>query len=306
MKQFLKDVSPFNNRKCMSESLYIIKKILAFFLCYIGGSFVAEGIVILLHLAAGKNVFAGEMFDTQTITLIKYYGFIIMTGTALLYWKIVEKKTLAEMGITKNVGSYFIGVIISIVLLTVSIVVGIAVDGFMYHGMYKNPDIPMLLLLTGGFMIQGATEEVLCRGIVLHAIKDKCSISAAIAVSTALFILPHLSSLLSGKLVYGVIGVINLILISIIFSLLTIRFKSIWAACGLHSFWNSILYCVLGLNLSGNDKKVAAIFNIQSIGNNVWNGGQYGIESSIITTFVLAFAIVVFKCFHAHSKLKLK
>lgn len=100
----------------------------------------------------------------------------------------------------------------------------------------------------------------------------------------------HLVSLFDGGMTYGVIGVANLVLISIIFSLLTIRFKSIWVACGLHSFWNAILYCILGLNLSGNDETVTAIFNMKSVGNNIWNGGAYGIEASLITTVVLAFA----------------
>ena len=104
----------------------------------------------------------------------------------------------------------------------------------------------MIILLFGGFIVQGATEEILCRGIVLHALKEKTSVWIAIAVSTVLFILPHWSSLFDGETVYGVIGVVNLVLISIIFSLLTVRYKSIWAACGLHSFWNAILYSVLG------------------------------------------------------------
>lgn len=92
---------------------------------------------------------------------------------------------------------------------------------------------------------------------------------------------------------YGVIGVANLILISILFSLLTIRFKGIWAACGLHSFWNAVLYCILGLNLSGNDETVAAVFHIQSVGENIWNGGVYGIEADVITTVVLVCAVGV-------------
>lgn len=87
-----------------------------------------------------------------------------------------------------------------------------------------------------------------------------------VIVSTILFILPHWSSLFAGEMIYGVIGVINLILISVIFSFLTICFKSIWGACGLHSFWNAILYSVLGLNLSGNEESVTAIFNMQSVG----------------------------------------
>ena len=292
MRQLLKNISPFNNRDAMPTILFIVKKVLAFFLCYIVGSFVAEGAVILLHFAAGKNVFSGEMFDIQTITLIKYYGFSIMTGVALLYWKIIEKKPLIKMGITKAFSSYFIGILMGTVLLVVSVVVIIMAGGFVFRGIYKNVDICMVLLLMGGFMVQGATEEVLCRGIVLHMLKKKAPVGIAIAMSTILFIAPHLSSLFVEDFAYGVIGIMNLILISIIFSLLTIYFGSIWAACGLHSFWNAILYCVLGLNLSGNDKKVAALFNIQSTGDTIWNGGVYGIEASIITAAVLFIATI--------------
>lgn len=47
---------------------------------------------------------------------------------------------------------------------------------------------------------------------------------------------------------------------------------------------------MLGLNLSGNEETVTAIFNIQSVGGNIWNGSIYGIEASVATTIVLAFA----------------
>lgn len=153
--------------------------------------------------------------------------------------------------------------------------------------------ITYYVLLIGGFIVQGATEEFLCRGIVLHTLKERTPTWFAITVSTILFIIPHWSSLFGGGMTYGVIGVANLVLISIIFSLLTIRFKSIWVACGLHSFWNAILYCILGLNLSGNDETVTAVFNMQSVGNNIWNGGVYGIEASLITTATLTFAAIL-------------
>ena len=293
MKQFLKNISPFNNRTEMPTLLFVVKKILAFWLCYIAGLFIAEGAVIILHFALGKNMLVGDVFDPQTITLIMYYGYIVMAGVALLYWKLIEKKPLSEMGLTKRFGNYLIGILAGVLLLAVSVAAIVFTGSIKYHGIYNNADILMILLLFGGFIIQGATEEILCRGIVLHAISKKTSVWIAIAVSTILFVLPHWSSLFEGKTVYGVIGVANLVLISIIFSLLTIRFKSIWAACGLHSFWNAILYSVLGLNLSGNDETVTAIFNMQSVGKNIWNGGEYGIEASIITTVVLAIATAI-------------
>ena len=293
MKQLLKNISPFNNRTEMPTALFVVKKVLAFWLCYIAGLFIAEGVVILLHFALGKNMLVGDVFDAQTITLIIYYGYIVMAGVALAYWKFIEKKPLSEMGLTKHFGNYFIGAITGVLLLAVSVVAIILTGNIEYHGVFENADILVIVLLVGGFVVQGATEEILCRGIVLHTLKEKTSLWIAIAVSTIMFVLPHWSSLFAGETIYGVIGVANLVLISIIFSLLTICFKSIWAACGLHSFWNAILYSILGLNLSGNDGTVTAIFNMQSVGENIWNGGVYGIEASIITTVVLTIATVL-------------
>lgn len=294
MKQFLKKISPFNNSTDMPVPLFIIKKILAFWVCYIAGLFIAEGLVILLHFALGKNMLVGEMFDAGTITLITYYGYIVIVGIALLYWKVIEKKPLSAMGLSKEIGTYFIGIAVSIFLLVLSVVTIVVTGNIKYQGIFENADIFMIFLLTGGFMIQGAAEEILCRGIVLHALKEKTSLLTAVIVSTILFIIPHWSSLIAGGMIYGVIGVMNLILISVIFSFLTIYFKNIWAACGLHSFWNAILYSVLGLNLSGNEETVTAIFNMQSVGDNIWNGSIYGIEASVATTIVLAFAVILF------------
>ena len=290
MKQLLKKVSPFNNSTKMPISLFIIKKVLAFWVCYIAGWFIAEGLVILLHFALGKNMLVGDVFDAGTITLITYYGYFIIAGVALLYWKVIEKKPLAAMGVSKELGTYFIGIVLSIFLLALSVAIIVATGNIKYQGIFENADAIMILLLTGGFMIQGASEEMLCRGIVLHTLKEKTSFLTAMIVSTILFIVPHWPSLFAGKMIYGAIGVINLILISVIFSFLTICFKSIWAACGLHSFWNAILYSILGLNLSGNEESATAIFNMQSVGDNIWNGSIYGIEASAATTIVLAFA----------------
>lgn len=293
MKQLLKNISPFNNRTEMPTALFVVKKILAFGLCYVTGLFIAEGAVILLHFALGKNMLIGDVFDAQTITLITYYGYSIVSGVALIYWKLIEKKPLSDMGLTKRFETYFIGVVTGVFLLAAAVFFIILTGNIEYLGVFENADILLIVLLIGGFVVQGATEEILCRGVLFHSLGEKTSFAVATSVSTLMFILPHLSSLFGGGAIYGILGIINLLLISIIFSLLTIRFKSIWAACGLHSFWNAILYAVFGLNLSGNDETVTAIFHMRSVGENIWNGGIYGIEASIITTVVLTIAAVL-------------
>lgn len=194
------------------------------------------------------------------------------------------------MGLTKHFVSYFVGVLMGIFLLLVSVAIIILTGNIEFLGVFENADILVIVLLIGGFVVQGATEEILCRGLIFHSLEEKTSLAVATDISTLMFIIPHLSSLFGGGVIYGIFGIINLLLISTVFSLLTIRFKSIWAACGLHSSWNAVLYAVLGLNLSGNDETVSAIFNMRSVGDNIWNGGAYGIEASIITAAVLALA----------------
>ncbi len=86
----------------MPVSLFIIRKIPAFWVCYIAGLFIAEGLVILLHFALGKNMLVGDVFGAETATLITYYGYFIIAGVALFYWKVIEKKPLTAMGLSKE------------------------------------------------------------------------------------------------------------------------------------------------------------------------------------------------------------
>lgn len=293
MKRFLKNISPFNNKTEMSMIIYVMKIILAFLVCKFAGEIIAEGVVILIHFAVGKNPLEGEMFDPQMITLITYYGYIIVIGVTLLYWKLFQKKTLSDMGITKQLGNYFVGAAAAILLVGLSVLAVMLTGAIKYHGIFKNIDFAMILLMLGGFIIQGAMEEILCRGVVLKSLKDKVPLPVGIGVSTVVFMVPHLSTLSEGKPIFVLIGMLDLIIISVIFSLLTIRYDSIWAACGLHSVWNFVLFSILGLNLSGNDTKTAAIFDMRSVGENIFNGGVYGIEASVVTAMVLSAAAVL-------------
>lgn len=93
----------------------------------------------------------GDVFDAQTITLITYYGYIIIAGVTLLYWKLIEKKPLSEMGLTKRFGNYFIGVIAGVILLVVSVFVIVLTGNIEYHGLFGNANILMIILLILSF-----------------------------------------------------------------------------------------------------------------------------------------------------------
>ncbi|MBQ7275261.1 MAG: CPBP family intramembrane metalloprotease [Clostridiales bacterium] len=296
---FIKNISPFNNRTDMPKLLYVIKVILFFWLCKFGSELIGEVIAIGVHFACGKNPLKGEMFDTQTITLITYFGYAFIIGAIVLFWKLIQKKTVRDLGFTGNPVSYLTGALIGAVLVLISTIVILLTGAIKFNGVFDKINIPMVVAMLICYVLQGAMEEILCRGVVHQLLIKQTSVPVTIGVSAALFTIPHLSGMSGDSPMIVAAAIVNLILISVIFSLLTLRFKSIWAACGLHSVWNYILYSILGLNLSGNDEIVASVFDMSSVGSNILNGGEYGIEASIITTAVLAamiaFVVMVIK-----------
>ena len=288
MKNFIKNLSPFNNRTDMPAAMLVVKKLLMFIVCYWAGLLLAEGVVIGAMLVCGKNFMQGEMFSDGVMDLLKYYGMIVVLGVSVLCWKLIEKRKLSEMGVTKYVGGWFIGAFIGAGLLAVCVADIALIGGIRFDGVFTNPDIPMILLMFGGFIIQGAAEEFLCRGLVLCSLRDRVSLPVAVGASTLAFIYPHWSTLQEFEPQYVFSGLLGLVVISLVFSFITLRTKSIWAACGLHSVWNFCLCCVLGLDLSGSEGASTALINMKSVGENLLNGGNYGIEASIVTDAVIA------------------
>ena len=177
--------------------------------------------------------------------------------------------------------------------MTISTLLIVSTGAITYHGVFDRIDHTMILLMLGGFIFQGATEEVLCRGIVLQLLKGRVPISLAIGINTVLFIAPHLSNMGGVSAGIVVFALIDLVLISVLFSLLTLHYQTLWVACGAHSLWNFILYNILGLNLSGKDDVTAAVFEMRTVGSNLLNGGIYGIEASAVTAIVLATAVIL-------------
>ncbi len=292
MKKILEMISPFNAKEDMPIALFILKKLLAFFLIFFVSMILAEGVVIIAHYIMGYNVLQGEMLSIEAMTLMKYYGYAMFMMITMLYCKYIEKRSIKSMGFNDKILGYLEGILVGIALLTVSIGIIMLTGNITYNGVLENIDYLTIIAFSGAFIIQGAMEETLCRGFLMTSLSKRISIPFAILISSLAFAAPHFSSLFAGDFIYSFVGFINLLLVSTIFSLLIINGKNIWIACGMHSFWNFCLFNIFGLNLSGTNKKATAIFDFSTNSENILNGGTYGIEASIITTAVLIVSTV--------------
>lgn len=288
VKGFLEAINPFGREdENIPTFLFLIRKILAFIVIYFGCMLIAEPIVIIIHYAMGYDVLHGEMLSLTAMTLMKYYGYIVHIGLILLYCKIFESRSPKTLGFNKRIVGYLKGMLVAVVLLSSCLGLGLLTGSVKYNGIFEVIDYKLIFAFMLGFIIQSAMEEAMCRGFLMTSLSKKLPITLAIFVSSLAFAWPHFSSLFKADLAYCIIGVTNLLLMSAIFSLFMINDRNIYVACGLHFFWNFILLNICGLNLSGKDGGTDAVFNLSTNGNSILNGGQYGIEASILTTFVL-------------------
>lgn len=292
-KNFIRNINPFNNAQEMPTALYIVKKILAFFLIYGVSAILGEAVIIGILTAMGYDPLNGVMPTGLFAELLKNYGMALFIAIALIYCKFIEKRKLKSIGFNKKVYDYIIGGAIALILLAV-IAFACCVTGVMsFNGITSGANALYLIALFAGFLIQGSAEEVICRGFLLPSLSKKTSLPLAIFVSSTAFALPHLPSILEADAGFAVIGILNLYLVSVVFSLLFILRSNIYIACGLHSVWNFILYGAMGLSVSGSNSNENALMSFNENAENILSGGAYGLEASIITTIALAAVMVI-------------
>lgn len=290
----IKKINPLNNSTEVPTGVYIVKKLLAFFMIYVVSAVVGEVIIIAGLSFAGYDPLNGVMPTGKFGMLLPYYGNAIFILVTILYCKLIEKQAVKALGFEKKrILQYFIGALIAVVLLTAVIAVCCVTGSITYNGFNSEVDVLYIVVLLLGLVIQGATEEIMCRGFLMQSLQKKTSVSVAIFVSSTAFALPHLLTLLEADTLYAIVGIVNLYLVSIIFSLLMLCGSNIWISCGLHTVWNFLLYGVFGLTLSGSESTSDAVFKFESTSSSIINGGVYGVEASVVTTVILLVAVII-------------
>lgn len=301
IKKCFRMINPFNNMEDMPIPVFILKKILAFLIIYYVSGVLGEAIIIGGFTAMGYDPLHGDMPSGEIAGLVKYYVFAVFLIVTLLYCAIVEKRSPKKLGFNKKITDYLPGIGIAVVLLGIIIGICTACGKISYLGINKDIDVKYILLLFGGLVIQGAAEEALCRGVVLTSLAKKVPLPIAVFFSATAFAFPHFFTLFDADIQFALLGLVNLYLVSTVFSMLVLIRSNIWASCGLHSIWNFLLYGIFGLTLSGNETEMSGVFCFKAEGANIFNGGVYGIEASIITTVVLGIAVVVL-CLYAMKR----
>lgn len=237
-----------------------------------------------------RSIIKGVEYTELLSTLINLFSFLGISLTYMAYVKLVEKRSLETMGFTsKNrLSEYLKGLVLGFLLFFLAWLISLILGGNIFKGIKQNISIRALSLLFLGFMIQGMTEEVVCRGFLMVNISRRYGLRIGIIVNSLFFSALHLAN--PG---INFISLLNIFLVGLVFSLYMVWRENIWGVGAMHTMWNFAQGNIFGVAVSGMDMK-ETIFLTEKIGdNNIINGGIFGIEGSLAGTIVLVIGIIV-------------
>ena len=256
-----------------------------------GGSLIGSLATVPLFLALRNIPLFFNNKDLLSL-LITLFSFVFISLLVFFRVKVIEKRSLSSIGFNKNnwLKKYSLGFLIGLAMMSIIVLILLP---FGYITVEKNPIQPVgvsaiasVLVILFGWIIQGATEEIVTRGWLLNVLSTKYNIGVGLLISSTLFGLMHLTN---PNVNY--IAVINIILVGLFYGLYVIKTNDLWAVCGMHSAWNFAQGNLFGFEVSGLDVSVGSLIDLNLVGSDFVTGGIFGPEAGITATFILLASI---------------
>lgn len=241
-----------------------------------------------LYVEDAYAIYAELPVWTYIVILFSTAALIV---TVLVYCTQFERRKLHTLGLTKHksFSEYGIGLVVGLVMFTLTYGLMLLFGGITIDGVTWSADMILtLLLLFLGYVVQGASEEILFRGYFTVSMARKTPLWVSVIVSSLFFAAAHLTN---GGVT--VVAFINLFLFGVFLCVYTIRRGNLWGACAIHSMWNFAQGNIFGCVVSGTNAGDSIIQTSQVADAVLWNGEDFGPEASLCVTFVLIVAIVI-------------
>lgn len=281
-------INSSKNKKKLPNFIWAI--ILSLIFMY-GGSLMGSLATVPLFLALRNIPLFFNNKDLLSL-LITLFSFAFISLLVFFRVKVIEKRSFSSIGFNKNnwLKKYSLGFLIGLAMMSIIVLI---LFPFGYITVEKNPIQPVgvsaiasVLVILLGWIIQGATEEIVTRGWLLNVLSTKYNIGVGLLISSTLFGLMHLTN---PNVNY--MAVINIILVGLFYGLYVIKTNDLWAVCGMHSAWNFAQGNIFGFKVSGLDVSIGSLIDLNLVGSDFVTGGIFGPEAGITATFILLASI---------------
>lgn len=248
---------------------------------------------ILTGLAAG----ALNITDGPTLFLLMYLSFLGIDLAVLLYTGLCEKPILRSFGHRAENG----GRGNTWKLFGLGLLVGFGMNALCILAAYLHGDLDLsvgqfrpgyLLIALVCVCVQSGAEELLTRGYMFGALRDRYPVWLAAAVNSLFFGALHLFN--NGV---TVLSIVNIVFFGAALSIVMIKMESLWFCIAVHTAWNYSQSIFFGLPNSGIVSE-GSFFHLEAARDSGLYSAAFGVEGAITTTLVLlvlSLAVLLFK-----------
>ena len=224
------------------------------------------------------------------MSIVNLFSTGIMTLTAILFCRWIEKRKAATMGFRRRawLREYGIGVLVGFAMISLAAALGYLTGAYRFAFSEFSPLLILGYLL--GFIVQGMSEEAVCRGYLMISISRKNPVWLAVVLSSLVFALLHL-----GNNGVGLLALVNILLCGASFAVYMLKRGDIWGVSAIHSLWNFFQGHLYGISVSGTGGGGnTSILTALTTGKPIWTGGDFGIEGGLCVTIVELAALLLF------------
>lgn len=306
-----------NQENQLVKRTSLLSKILIFFVVLYMGLLiesVIQMIFIVISLLSKMNVgniikilsddklLTDYIYGSYFLTLVSLFSTIGLI-LATIFWCIkIDKHSFEYIGLKKEniFKNYGIGFLVGFIMFSSVFVLEIITGCLKFDNFntFNILSIILLILFFIGFIIQSASEEIICRGFFLNNIKSQHGVLLGLIISSVLFSLMHI---FNGG--FSIIPLINIFLVGIFFGLYYLSTKNLWGVCAAHGIWNFAQGNIYGIKVSGISLGNSIINSLQVEGRELLNGGKFGAEGGLITTIVLVVSILILLLYMKKKKI---
>lgn len=222
--------------------------------------------------------------DSEYQILGNLYMTLIVSLSAYIFARNFQKRDKASLGLSNpNKGKNYIkGLVLGLGMICLVVLILKIMGLIEINANIKNVSPIFFILIIIGWIFQGFEEEFVTRSILMNYFASKYNVLAGILINSLIFSLLHL-----GNNAFSPLAAINIFLVGILFSLLFYISDDIFLSAAAHSFWNFAQGNIFGISVSGTPRSSNTIFKSNLLANDLWTGGQFGIEAGLACTIVL-------------------
>jgi len=250
------------------------------------------GFALMVATGGACSVVINKLFDTFDIarnTPLRMMGAIVVAAICIAVYKgykrWIERTPDRELEFTGAGRELALGLGGGALLFTIMTGIVALLGGFEILGLRGAGAIWSMLAVA---VFSGVFEEILLRGIVFRHLESWLGSWIALALSSALFGVLHITNPGATWFSSVAIAVEAGILLGAAYMLT----RRLWLAIGIHAAWNFTQGWVFSVPVSGGEAPLGLLIT-RRLGPDWLTGGDFGLEASVVAMVVATLAGVI-------------